>query len=103
MFCHVKTIFKLRVAKQHEPCNKLSGPRFRVILPNCIASLPCHTSYMHHARSFAVVLNSASGVSSSVLLLHGLGRRVDASVPDLRMNLRQCFQASILPLSTYFI
>src|SRR4051812_16998181 len=35
---------------------------------------------MHHARSFAIVLNSASGVSSSTLLLHGLERRVDASV-----------------------
>src|SRR4051812_18163038 len=65
---------KCRVAKQHEPPKYLSGPRFRLILPNCIACLPCHTSYMHHARFSTVVLNSPSDVSSSVLLLRGLGR-----------------------------
>src|SRR3954468_6618385 len=59
------------VSKQLEPYNHLSGPRFRLILPNCIAPLPCHTSYMHHARFSTVVLNSASGVYSSVLLLRG--------------------------------
>ena len=82
-FAMLRQHLKCGVSKQHEPSNKFSGLRFRLILPNCIASLSCHTSYMHHARSFAVVLNSPSGVSSSALLLHGLGRWVDASVDPI--------------------
>src|SRR3954463_1114553 len=73
-FAMLRQHLKCRVAKQHEPPKYLSGPRFRLILPNCTAPLPCHTSYFHHARFSTVVLNSASGVCASVLLLHGLGR-----------------------------
>ena len=77
----------------------MSEFRFRLILPNCIAFLPCHTSYMHHARFSTVVLNSASGVCASVLLLHGLGRWVDASVdPIFGWTFGNVFRRASLPL-----
>src|SRR5215216_4528186 len=45
---------------------------------------------MHHARSFAVVLNSASGVSSSVLLL------ADKAVELMRVPTRSSVEPSAM-------
>src|SRR5215216_3644015 len=45
---------------------------------------------MHHARSFAVVLNSASGVSSSVLLL------ADKAVELMRVSTRSSDEPSAM-------
>ena len=55
-----------------ETSELLSGMLKREGIPHTVLNAKlCHTSYMHHARSFAVELNIASGVYSSVLLLRG--------------------------------